>query len=111
MILAYFSTLGLVCSSGFAKQRAGDKCWIQGVFLRPTTEGEANILEIVVTEAADLGGHTIMFASSVGSTCQGNCGYWIPVLRGAMEKLKLLSSLGVVPSSGLTFWQTAHSGR
>lgn len=96
MIPAFYSALCLVCSLGFAKQRAGDKCCIEGVFLRPTTEGERNILEMVVTETSDLGGHTIMFVFCVVITGQVYYGHWAPVLRGAMEKLKLLSSLGIV---------------
>lgn len=54
-----------------------------------------NILEMVVTEASHLRGHTILSAASVGSTGQVNYGYLEPVFTGGMEKLKLLSSLAL----------------
>lgn len=44
--------------------------------------GEMNVLEVAVTQAAGLGGYTIVFAASISSTGQVHYGYWEPVLLG-----------------------------
>lgn len=46
-----------------------------GCLFRPTT-GEMNVLEMAVTEAAGLGGYTIVFVASISSTGQVHYGYW-----------------------------------
>lgn len=66
------------------------KGWCPGLHLgclfRPTT-GEMNVLEMAVTEAAGLGGYTIVFVASISSTGQVHYVYWASVLCWGLWKV------------------------